>query len=174
MDSESTRVNMGQHRSFDLRQSALVGAFLLFAAGLALPFLNSHAYSREYFPPERLGWEWLRKGTIDNFRETARNIASGHRVTRGHGYAWLLACSGVLCLPASLSLTGRGRPLWAPNVALLGLSGIVGMYLLASPFVRFSFVGPGMICWLLSDALAIGLSVRLLGWEEAKAFANSP
>jgi hypothetical protein len=59
-------------------------------------------------------------------------------------------------------------------VALLGLSGIVGMYLLASPFVRFSFVGPGMICWLLSDALAIGLSVRLLGWEEAKAFANSP
>ena len=164
---------MDQHRSLGLRRCAWAGAFLLFVGGLVLPFLNSHAYSREYCPPEQLGWEWLRLGTIDNLREAARRIASGHRVTRKHSHAWLLASSSVLCLPASLTLTGRGRPLWAPTVALVGLPGILWMYLLASPFVEFSFVGPGMICWLLSDVLAIGLSVRILKWEEAQTFAKS-
>ena len=145
-----------------------------FAAGLFLPFLHARAYSREYCPPQHLGWEWLYSGTVQNVREMARGLAPHQRVrSRGARHVVLVLSSAVLLVPISLMFVGRRRPLWLSSISLIGLIGVVGLFAYESPSLSLRYVGSGFITWIFSAALALGLSIRIVDWEGPEESART-
>jgi hypothetical protein len=133
-------------------------ALLLFLIGLVLPFLAPRSYITEYMPSERLGYEWLLKGSVENARKIVRR-AVGRQPLPSHSYSWLVGTSAILCLPMSFVVIRR-RPLWATCLALVGMIGVVWIFILATPWFILGDIGPGFICWFLSAALATGVSIR--------------
>jgi hypothetical protein len=147
-------------RSESIRKSITALALLLFLSGLFLPFLADRAYSVEYLPPERLGYEWLFKGIVQNVRNVARR-AINNQPLPAHSHSWLVSTSAILCLPMSFVFVRR-RCLWATGLAVVGLIGVVWVFIKASPSLFLGHIGLGFISWFLSATLATGACIRTL------------
>jgi len=133
-------------------------ALFLFLIGLFLPFLSSRAGSPEFMPSERLGYELLLKGTVQNIRNIARRaLKSAPLPLKGHRR--LIGTSAILCLPISL-VAMRKRYLWAACLSGLAMTGVVWLLIDETRSFFLPYIGPGFISWFLSAALATVLCIR--------------
>ena len=156
--------NMGNQEDVEsnpgfTRSSIKAFAILLFLLGLFLPFLAGRAYSPEYLPSERMGYEWLRRGAVESTRWIVRHVAEGRPSVPVRNLSWLCGTMAFLCLPVSL-LLNRSKSLLANCLAGVSLVGVVWIFIKTSPSLFLGYIGLGFVSWLLSAVLTMGILIR--------------